>query len=54
MYHTAISHLQITYNQLLVYGIHVGHSFANSILYAAWLVYSYTQNILIIIYIKHF
>ena len=49
-----ISHLNITYSQLLVHGIHVGHSFANSILYSAWLVYSYTQNILIINLYKTF
>lgn len=44
----SLTHLKITYSQLLLYGIHVGHSFSNSILYSAWLVYSYTQNILII------
>lgn len=38
---------ELTYQQLLVFGVHVGHSFANSILYAAWLVYTYKQNILI-------
>lgn len=45
---TFTPHLKITYSQLLLYGIHVGHSFSNSILYSAWLVYSYTQNLLII------
>lgn len=37
-----------TYQQLLTYGVHIGHSISNSILYAAWLVYTYKQNILII------
>ena len=32
----------------MLYGVHVGHSFLNSIFYTAWLVYSYTQNILIL------
>lgn len=45
---TFTSHLKITYSQLLLYGVHVGHSFANSILFAAWLVYARTKNILII------
>lgn len=40
--------LNITYSQLLLYGVHVGHSFSNSVLYSAWLVYTYMQNILII------
>lgn len=44
----------ITYNQLLLYGVHVGHSFLNSLLYAAWLVYTYTQNILLIISTNQF
>lgn len=41
-------HLKVTYSQLLMYGIHVGHTFANSLLFSAWLVYSYIRNILII------
>lgn len=40
--------LNVTFNQLLLYGVHVGHSFSNSVLYSAWLVYTYMQNILII------
>jgi hypothetical protein len=32
----------------MLYGVHVGHSFLNSIFYTTWLVYSYTQNILIL------
>lgn len=42
------SHIQITYSQLLLYGVHVGHSFSNSILYSSWLVYTYMGNLLII------
>ncbi len=49
MIYKFISHLNLTLNQLLLYGVHIGHSFSNSILFSAWLVYSYThQNILII------
>lgn len=33
---------------MLIYGVHVGHSFANSVLYSAWLIFTYVQNILII------
>lgn len=47
-----IPHLEMTYHQLLLYGIHVGHSFSNSILFSAWLVYTYIQNILIINLVK--
>jgi hypothetical protein len=32
----------------MLYGVHVGHSFINSVFYTAWLVYTYTQNILIL------
>lgn len=41
------SPFKITYIQLLMYGVHVGHSFENSLLYTAWLVYTYCQNLLI-------
>lgn len=40
--------ISVTYQQLLTYGVHVGHSFANSVLFSSWLVYTYMQNILII------
>ena len=40
--------VKFNYNQLMLYGVHVGHSFLNSIFYTTWLVYSYTQNILIL------
>lgn len=49
-----LSHLNVTYTQLLLYGIHIGHSFVNSILYAAWMVYSYTRNLLLINLYKTF
>jgi ribosomal protein S2 len=39
---------RFSYNQLMLYGVHVGHSFSNSVFYTSWLVYSYTQNILIL------
>jgi ribosomal protein S2 len=34
--------------QLLLYGVHVGHRFRNSSLYAGWLVFTYTYKTLII------
>ena len=40
--------IRLTYWQLLLWGCHVGHSFKNSIIFSAWLVYTYRQNILII------
>jgi len=43
-----IKHLNITYNQLLLYGVHIGHSLSNSLLYTAWLVYTYIDKLLII------
>lgn len=36
------------YWQLLLYGVHVGHSFLNSVIFSAWFVYTFRQNILII------
>lgn len=43
-----LNQLKITYSQLLLYGVHVGHSFSNSLLYSSWLVYTHSDNILII------
>lgn len=40
--------LNFSYNQLILYGVHMGHSFLNSILYTSWLIYSYASDILII------
>lgn len=37
----------LIYWQLLLYGIHVGHTMKNSNIYAGWFVYTYRQNILI-------
>lgn len=37
-----------SYNIIILYGVHVGHSFFNSIFYTAWLIFSYTKNILLI------
>lgn len=34
--------------QLLLYGVHIGHRFRNSSLYAGWLVFTYTYKTLII------
>lgn len=42
------THLKVTYNQLLFYGIHIGHTFSNSLIFSSWLVYNYIKNILII------
>jgi len=43
-----LSTIKLVYWQLLLYGVHVGHSFTNSIIFSAWLTYTYRQNILII------
>lgn len=32
----------------MLYGVHIGHSFKNSVFYTAWLVYTYSQQILIL------
>ena len=45
---------ELTYQQLLVYGVHLGHTFANSVLFAAWLVYTYKDQVLIINIFKTF
>lgn len=37
-----------SYNQIMLVGGHIGHSFKNSLFYTSWLVYSYTKDILII------
>jgi ribosomal protein S2 len=34
--------------QLLLYGVHVGHSFQNSILYSGWFIYTYNFSMFII------
>lgn len=41
-------YIKLEYWRLLLYGIHVGHSFKNSILFAAWFIFTYRQNIYII------
>lgn len=41
-------YMKLEYWRLLLYGIHVGHSFKNSILFAAWFIFTYRQNIYII------
>lgn len=38
----------LVYRQLLIVGVHIGHSFKNSIAFSGWLVYTYKQNLLII------
>lgn len=47
-------YFELTYQQLLIYGIHLGHTFSNSIMYAAWLVYTYKENMLIMNIYKTF
>ena len=34
--------------QLLIYGIHIGHSFKNSTIFAGWFIYTYKQKTWII------
>ena len=36
------------YSSLISYGIHVGHSFQNTVLYSAWLVLAFRQDIALI------
>lgn len=38
----------LNYNQLLLYGVHVGHSLSNTLLYSAWMVSAFRQSISII------
>jgi ribosomal protein S2 len=38
----------LNYNQLLLYGIHVGHSLSNTLLYSAWMISAFRQSISII------
>jgi ribosomal protein S2 len=40
-------YLRMEYWRLLLFGIHIGHSFKNSILFASWFIFTYRQNILI-------
>lgn len=40
--------VQLSYSQLLVIGVHVGHSLANSSIYAAWMVTAFRQLLTII------
>lgn len=42
------SRFNVTYSHLILHGVHIGHSFFNSILFSSWLIYTYVQNILII------
>lgn len=44
----AVEDEQFSYNQLMLYGVHIGHSFYNSVFYTSWLVYTYSQKILIL------
>lgn len=43
-----VEYEKFSYQQLILYGVHIGHSFFNSVFYTAWLVYTYTQKILIL------
>lgn len=29
------------YSSLILYGVHIGHTFANSVAFSAWLIYTY-------------
>ena len=39
---------KLDYFQLISLGIHIGHSFKNCLLFAAWLIYGFRQEISII------
>jgi small subunit ribosomal protein S2 len=47
-YRPELSLEKFSYNQLMWYGVHIGHSFLTSLFYTSWLIYSYTSNILIL------
>jgi hypothetical protein len=47
-----LNHLKITYVQLLLYGVHIGHSLSNTLLYSSWLIYGVVKNLTLIICIK--
>lgn len=38
----------LNYNQLLMYGVHVGHSLSNTLLYSAWMISAFRKSISII------
>lgn len=40
------------YSSLIFYGVHVGHSFDNTVLYSAWLVWAFRQGIALINLLK--
>jgi len=40
--------VKLYYWQLLLYGVHIGHSFKNSSLYSGWMVLTYKKNVLIL------
>jgi len=37
-----------------MYGVHIGHTFSNSLFFSGWLVYTYIRNILIMNYINQY
>ena len=36
------------YNQLILYGVHVGHNFSNTLLFSSWMIFAFRQNISIV------
>jgi hypothetical protein len=40
--------LKLSYAHLILLGVHVGHSFINSVFYTTWLVYTYCQKVFIL------
>lgn len=51
-YFTWSKKLKMSFQQLLLYGVHIGHSFKNSWVFSGWLVFNYYQNILFINLLK--
>jgi small subunit ribosomal protein S2 len=44
--------VNISYTQLIIYGVHIGHSINNTMLYASWMLYAIRQKIWIINLVK--
>lgn len=42
----------MSFQQLLLYGVHIGHSFRNSWIYSGWLIFNYYQNLFFINLLK--
>jgi len=41
MFVPVMNHIDVSFRDTISYCVHIGHSYRNSILYAAWVVYSF-------------